>query len=548
MCTQICRVSIQSVSFLSLFIAGIASAQPNNAAEYASASLAYVPRDSVLLLNIRPSRLSKAEALLPFSNAVKESERTGFFKYLPGPDELDTFQVVLMLGREQPQSVSTFSFKTKEGLNKYIDTLGAIDKSVEYVGERYLEYARGHIIFQRDARTIMVAHDESSIRRCLLAGKEGATTTNWVQQWKLVADKDASIVVNTSLLRSVGIDRLMDLVNEMQGSQHAGQLVYRLAPIWQQSSHVTGYVNVTDHIEIHATSSSVNEDEAKLVHASLVTAVSLIRSTLSTVTADMADPSSDVPPELLQSLSLFDQVLEKAEVKRDLHKVQLRLSTTPQSTRRVASMLAPLASAAQSRAGQSRSLNNLRQLAIAVHNYHDVYNAFPAAVQLGPKETPRSWRVTILPFMEQSKLYDEYRQDEPWDSPHNIKLVDRMPDVFRSPLDVPDSKNTSYFAIVGPGTIYEEGRKARFANITDGMTYTILFVESKKAVPWTKPEDISYDERTPVPKFGGWYRARFFVAMCDGSIRSFPHDWDERMLRNAITPNDGEPVDLPGDD
>jgi hypothetical protein len=110
-------------------------------------------------------------------------------------------------------------------------------------------------------------------------------------------------------------------------------------------------------------------------------------------------------------------------------------------------------------AARETSANNLKRLMLAMHNYHDTYNHFPPAVirgkdgQGGP---PHSWRVALLPFLDQQALYNEYRFDEPWDSEHNRTLLGKMPAVYRSPLDKPDSPHASYFALVTPGFAGDE--------------------------------------------------------------------------------------------
>jgi hypothetical protein len=93
---------------------------------------------------------------------------------------------------------------------------------------------------------------------------------------------------------------------------------------------------------------------------------------------------------------------------------------------------------------RAQSVNNLKQIALALNNYHDTYKAFPAAVQIGPKDVPHSWRISILPFLESFPLYERYRLDEPWDSEHNKTLLPEMPAVLRAPDAAPDSFHTSY--------------------------------------------------------------------------------------------------------
>ncbi len=78
------------------------------------------------------------------------------------------------------------------------------------------------------------------------------------------------------------------------------------------------------------------------------------------------------------------------------------------------------------------SMNNMKQLGIALMSYQDAMNAFPAtAAGQKPKQPPVSWRVLVLPYVERQDLYSKYHFDEPWDSENNKKLIPLMPKVFQ---------------------------------------------------------------------------------------------------------------------
>ncbi len=185
---------------------------------------------------------------------------------------------------------------------------------------------------------------------------------------------------------------------------------------------------------------------------------------------------------------------------------------------------------------------------IALHEYNNVHHHFPPAVVLGPDgKTPHSWRVEILPFVEgdfspklgrpdhpYKGLHDQYRLDEPWDRPHNKLVLKQMPDFLRCPTDSPDSTNTVYFALVGKGAIFDGPRGTRVADINDGSSRTILLVESKPSAPWTKPMDIAYDPKKPLPALGGIHPGGFVVVDALGT-RHFLSNIGEAHLRALIT-------------
>jgi hypothetical protein len=198
-------------------------------------------------------------------------------------------------------------------------------------------------------------------------------------------------------------------------------------------------------------------------------------------------------------------------------------------------------------AAKMKSSNNLKQMALAFHNYHDTYGTFPpATVYSKDGKTPLySWRVAILPFIEEDKLYKEFKLDEPWDSENNKKLLDKLPKVYAPVTGKPKDKTaTHYQLLVGGGAMFEDKKQTRFADVTDGTSNTIMIVEAEEAVPWSKPADITYDPKKELPKFGGLFKEGFNAAFADGSTRFIKKDNDEKLLRALITRSGGEVVDI----
>jgi hypothetical protein len=192
------------------------------------------------------------------------------------------------------------------------------------------------------------------------------------------------------------------------------------------------------------------------------------------------------------------------------------------------------------------AFEHFKQIAAAMRDYYDANGHFPPAVLYGPNgKTPYSWRVALLPFLGQKPLYDWYHFDEAWDSPSNQKFLEKMPDVFRRPEEPAESTNASCFALVGPGTIFDGKEGAKLESITDGTSCTILLVEAKRNIPWTKPEDIPYDPGKPLPALGGYYEGGFYVAMADMTVRFLPSTIRGKVLRALITKAGGERVELP---
>ena len=193
-----------------------------------------------------------------------------------------------------------------------------------------------------------------------------------------------------------------------------------------------------------------------------------------------------------------------------------------------------------------QSRNNLKQLVLAMHNYHQVNGRFPPAAVLGPDgKTLHSWRVALLPYLDKLALHEQYKQNEPWDSPHNKALLAQMPDVFRYPSEDSSTTDSSYYVLVGPGTAFEGKKGTKIQDFTDGTSNTILIVEAKRKIPWTKPADIPFDPKKPVPKLGGFDGVHFLVGGADGATHRLDQLLDQQTLKDLIQRNDGHRVDWP---
>jgi hypothetical protein len=181
-----------------------------------------------------------------------------------------------------------------------------------------------------------------------------------------------------------------------------------------------------------------------------------------------------------------------------------------------------------------------------MHNYHDTHGRFPPAAVCGPDGKPLlSWRVALLPFIEQQKLYDQFKLDEPWDSPHNIQLLSQMPYPYRPYKGKPPGDGMTYFQVfVGPGAAFEGTKGLSFANFTDGISNTILIVEAWDAVPWTKPEDLPFSPDGPLPRLGGILKdGNARAGFADGSVHNLSQGIKEETIRALITRNGNEKIE-----
>jgi len=199
-------------------------------------------------------------------------------------------------------------------------------------------------------------------------------------------------------------------------------------------------------------------------------------------------------------------------------------------------------------AERMRSANNLKQLLLALHSHHDTHDHWPADSRDKDGKPLLSWRVHILPYIEQENLYRQFKLNEPWDSEHNKKLIPLMPKVLRSPRQADSLKDrTTYLAPLGPGFIWDDPNGVRMSKITDGLSNTIALVEADddRAVIWTKPEDITIDRKNPTAGLLGHYGEAFHVGIADGSVRFVKKSIDPTVLWALFTRAGGEIAEFP---
>ena len=207
---------------------------------------------------------------------------------------------------------------------------------------------------------------------------------------------------------------------------------------------------------------------------------------------------------------------------------------------------------ARSAARRSKCTSHLKQLGLALQNYNDVYKCFPPVCTTDANGKPmHSWRVLILPFLEERSLYAKYDLNEPWDGPHNRLLAKQMPATFRCPEDATNPAGvTDYVAIVGPETIWQPDHGTTFAEIKDGSSNTIAVIEAAGlGVNWMEPRDLPFAavDKGINPKQGqgiSSHHSGAAIAMfADGHVQTIEESIPLATLKALFTKAGGEQLD-----
>jgi prepilin-type processing-associated H-X9-DG protein len=249
-------------------------------------------------------------------------------------------------------------------------------------------------------------------------------------------------------------------------------------------------------------------------------------------------------PEIQKAIPDLPQLMPEFKATVAENRVSLAVDA-----HQAAALLDSLLRPARNAAIRAQCDNNLKQIVLALHNYHTKHEKFPPAYSSTKDGKPLlSWRVLILPFLEQQALYEQFHLDEPWDSAHNRTLIAKMPAIFRCPDEqdalAKDGK-TRYLAPRSTDTVLRGAEPVGIRDIDDGTSNTVIALDAgdDHAVEWTKPADWEFD---PDPAVQNIFRSHepggTNMAFADGSVRFITAVIPAAILRALLTRAGGEVI------
>jgi prepilin-type processing-associated H-X9-DG protein len=404
---------------------------------------------------------------------------------------------------------------------------------VKYYKHSYRRNGGDQGCYMPDERTI-VEGSEARIRELIQSGGKAARPS-WADGWDKISGGQVAAMIDA--------DALVKVMNAERGNRNPNDPMFTLlAPLWENSKVAFIGINLNKNLVITGRSESPSEEAAQKVSKNLQAVATFAENGLEGLSkqlehAQMPNQEKDL---FLQLLSVGKDLLKHVQITQQGTVVNAQTQSDKVGANTVAGLLIPAAQKMRQSASRASSANNLKQLALAMHNYNATFGHFPPAVVIGPDgKTPHSWRVELLPYLEQNQLYQSYKMDEPWDSENNRKILAQMPRTFKADPDAATTAS-SYYVLTGKDTIFSGKEGTKIQDITDGTSNTILIVEAKHDIPWTKPVDLEYDAKKPLSKFGGYFEGGFNAAFADGSVHFIANAIAEQTLRALITKTGGE--------
>jgi hypothetical protein len=340
------------------------------------------------------------------------------------------------------------------------------------------------------------------------------------------------------------------------GQSRSGDLKLDIiSPLLDKTRSYAVGIDTSQGLVIDLVAAAGSDNDAKPVADTIAALVTLARNAVQGMRQELRGQPVVAGEAADWAYQAADNLLDRTRIETSARFVRVQAKASLDLAEGV-ELLAPAFSAAQSASRRALSTNNLKQILLAIHNYAASNGGhLPTPVLYGGsnKSIPFSWRVAILPFIEQNELYQQYNFDEPWDGPNNRKLIDKMPATYSYPGPSGgelSGTNASYFVLAGEAAVLgapasgKAGAGPTFADITDGMSNTIMVIEAKRNIPWTKPEDIPFDPNGPLPELGGFDPRVFNAAFADGSVRTISNMINPRVLKALITRAGGEVVTI----
>jgi hypothetical protein len=515
-------------------------------------SLDPVPRDATFVFSVRPAELATRDELRELAQLI---DREAIPLKEAGTSLRDIRELMIItysMPPAPPMIRTVVRFVDAAHAKQFVDVLEK-KYNMKKAADTGIWKDDGEQIMELDPATLL-------IEKYMTLGPSARPTASnprprWAAAWEERKAEPAVAVIDADRLRPVA-QQLM----QMRAMQAMSMQV--VAPVIDNTDWAVLALDLRDKLRLTGTVKCDSAESTKSVAETLQAVAVLMKN----FTNQQASRPLNLGPAdaratqfaLMARISReVAKLLDQAEFKAEGERVQIALESplTASDVTALAKSLVPAVHEARQAAQRTVDMNNVKQLALAMLNYEATTRQYPAAASqkyraggsMQQSKYPHSWRIDILPFLEEQSLYTQYRFDEPWDSEANKKFLEKMPSVFRSTKDPdPKSTNTSYFVFTGPGTLFEGEQGTSMRQITDGTSRTILLVEARRSVPWTKPEDIAYVPDKPLPKLGGWWPDEFLVSLCDGSVFRIASGADEAALRLWITKADGQIApDLP---
>lgn len=392
-----------------------------------------------------------------------------------------------------------------------------------------------------DARTVIVASQQ--MFEPMLAAKQGSGTVADLISQHPMGDIDSQWIVAVEPVRPLLVAQMENVADklppELQGLTKVPELLSAI--VYENAADLT---KTSMRLQLVCEDASAAQDLSEVVERGIEFGrVMAIAAMTQNIQGEGRVPEAQ--RAYITRITNYFAGLIQPEQDNDTLVLEAELDVNVAQVGILVGLLLPAVQAAREAARRMTASNNLKQIGLGIHNYHAAYKKLPPSPITDEDGNPLlSWRVAILPFIEQQELYQQFHLDEPWDSDHNIQLLEKMPEVFTDPSLVLPAGMTVFQACSNEGMVFENDRQNRFRDILDGLANTIMIVEAdaSEAVEWTAPEDLEIDLDNPIDQMGHIHQGGFHVLMSDGAVIFITHSIEQNLFRALLTRDGKEEI------
>jgi hypothetical protein len=416
-------------------------------------------------------------------------------------DHLRKFELIVLAAAEE------FTYKNL----KFYRTNNPLEKHQSYV-------------WIADNKTVVYSPSKAGIQSAIDAGKKEPLDAYWFEHWELHRHRQLSIVVGKDVFKQIA---------PLLTSAYRNHVNFKA---FSNIKLFSGEATIGSNTRIKLNAICEHVSEAKEVKSC---ADQCLEIGWKWVQAQQKR-NEESGPEFVQTVAR--SLIKAAEVSTMGKEIEISSNANLDLQE-----LKPLFKNTYLNLKRNDAATNLNRLATAFHAYHDAKGTLPPSVFVSPSGKKHSWRIAILPYIGEEKLYYKYRFDEDWDSKHNLEVTKEMPDVFRSDVDDSETTSSSWFLLTGAQGAINDTSPLTLKEISkfDGTRRTILIVEAKRNMHWAKPEDIRIDfESRNFPTLGGYHVGGFNIALADGSIYFVDKQIRDELLWSFYTVNGGEEFEV----
>lgn len=455
---------------------------------------------------VNPSRLMKAAMIDGPIQKIKDFQRKAqsLNKSFEQDTGLGTEHIEEMITCVSERGQTYYIYRTFEDNLANFKTLGELvgsehDFPIQIKRSAKTRMNDGLIL---DERSILWAYDRETVEDVKDRGEAKPTNAKWLKEFRKVEKKPLVMAIDRSHLKE-----FLSMLMFTEKTRDA---------IGKYESVVVS-VDVKRDADLVLVLEYGSSADAQTVEQMIPE----VRKELSKQFSGMANAPTKYNQIIGQAI--LDSI-ESAKVKRDGKRLNINTSFKPDLK-----AFTDLADEIDAASLRVEGMNNMRQLGLALLNYESAHGELPKATMTHESGNEYSWRIAILPFMEENEMYERYRFDEPWNSKHNREVTSEIPAAFKHPSNE-SLTNTNYFAVTGPGTLFPPEGGITFENVSDGTSRTVMLVEAVRDVHWAKPGGIPFTEALDPEKLGGFTEGVIYMNMMDGSVRSVSNQITPAML------------------